>query len=184
MVTFRDCRCIPNSVEQFVVFFLNYKTTIKSFTLNLNLYFLFYLVNQSTLNVSTTHKTGKFFLGKSCGTVYYAVKCANCHTNPACCSKSLLFFLVAPSSAQGKQTGSQSSSAPVNVIIPVVIALILVAALVAVYCIRRKRLERRVRKRLGQSQTELVNNADSSYHDLNSQEYDSTEELQEIFPVG
>ena len=89
---------------------------------------------------------------------------------------------MAPSSAQGEQTGSPS--APVNVIIPVVIALILVAALVTVYCIRRIRLERRVQKRLAQSQTELVNNGDSSYHDLNSQEYDSTEELQDIFPVG
>lgn len=54
--------------------------------------------------------------------------------------------------------------------------------MVTVYYIRRKRMEARVRKAL--SETHLVSNNDSSYHDLNSQEYDSGDELQEIFPQG
>jgi len=85
----------------------------------------------------------------------------------------------------GKRTGTKSSSSPANVIVPVVVAIIIVVAMVTVYCIRRKRMEARVRKALSHSQTELVNNGEPSYHDLNSQEdYDSTEELQDIFPSG
>ena len=62
------------------------------------------------------------------------------------------------------------------------IAVILVAAMVTVYYIRRKRMEARVRKAL--SQTHLVSNNDAAYRDLNSQAYDSGDELQEIFPQG
>lgn len=89
---------------------------------------------------------------------------------------------VLPSAAHGKQTTTQSSPVATAVIVPVVIVLILVAAMVTVYYIRRKRMEARVRKAL--SETHLVSNNDSSYHDLNSQEYDSGDELQEIFPQG
>lgn len=89
---------------------------------------------------------------------------------------------VLPSAAYGKQTTTQSSPVATAVIVPVVIVLILVAAMVTVYYIRRKRMEARVRKAL--SETHLVSNNDSSYHDLNSQEYDSGDELQEIFPQG
>lgn len=83
------------------------------------------------------------------------------------------------------ETQTGSSAAPINVIIPVLITLILVIALVIVCFIRRKRLERRVRKRLGNSEANLVNDDSSAqYHDLHSQDYDSSEELQNIFPTS
>lgn len=85
-----------------------------------------------------------------------------------------------PSAAHGKQTSSESSSSASKVIIPVVIVAVILVAMIGVYCIRRKRMERRVTKRLSQSHGQLVPNG---VYGL-SQEYDSNEELQEIFPQG
>ena len=94
-----------------------------------------------------------------------------------------LLIQLSVSASLDAQTGS--SAAPVNVIIPVLITLILVIALVIVCYIRRKRLERRVRKILANSDTNLVNDDNlSQYHDLHSQDYDSSEELQNIFPTS
>ena len=94
--------------------------------------------------------------------------------------KSLFPSLEPPTAAKGKQTGAQSSSFPAKVIVPVLLAVILVAALIGVYYIRRRRNETRIRKAIQyRSQTHLVDNGD-----LNAQEYDSNEELQEIFPSG
>ena len=88
----------------------------------------------------------------------------------------MIFFFF-----QEKQTGTESSP-PIGIIVPVVIAVIIVLAMVSVYCIRRKRMERRVKKALSQSQSKLVSvtNDNYSYRDLDT--HDSTEELQDIFP--
>ena len=99
-------------------------------------------------------------------------------------TENLLFFpetqTAVPSAAHGKQTSSESSSSASKVIIPVVIVAVIFVAMIGVYCIRRKRMERRVTKRLSQSHGQLVPNG---VYGL-SQEYDSNEELQEIFPQG
>lgn len=97
----------------------------------------------------------------------------------------ILKVLIYLSVSGSLETQTGSSAAPINVIIPVLITLILVIALVIVCFIRRKRLERRVRKRLGNSEANLVNDDSSAqYHDLHSQDYDSSEELQNIFPTS
>ena len=91
----------------------------------------------------------------------------------------LFSFLEPPTAAKGKHTGTQSSSSPAKVVVPVLLAVILVAALIGVYYIRRRRNEARIRKAINRSQTHLVDNGD-----LNAREYDSSDELQEIFPSG
>jgi len=97
----------------------------------------------------------------------------------------ILKLLIQLSVSGSLETQTGSSAAPMNVIIPVLITLILVIALVIVCFIRRKRLERRVRKRLGNSEANLVNDDSSAqYHDLHSKDYDSSEELQNIFPTS
>jgi len=84
---------------------------------------------------------------------------------------------------KGKKTGAKSkSSAPVGVIIPVVIAVVIVGAMVSVYCIRRKRMEERVRRTLSQSKLVTVSNDSYTYRDLDTQDDGFTEEIQDIFP--
>lgn len=82
---------------------------------------------------------------------------------------------------KGKKTGAKSS-APVGVIIPVVIAVVIVGAMVSVYCIRRKRMEERVRRTLSQSKLVTVSNDSYAYRDLDTQDDGFTEEIQDIFP--
>lgn len=68
-------------------------------------------------------------------------------------------------------------------VIPLVIIALILVAMVTVYCLRRRRMERRLKKRLSQSRGELVDNG-TTYRDLTSQEYESNEDFQEIFPQG
>ena len=84
--------------------------------------------------------------------------------------------------SKGKKTGVKSSSAPIGVIIPVVIALVIVVAFVSVYYIRRKRMEKRVRRTLSESNLVTVSNNSYTYRDLDTQDDGSTDELQDIFP--
>lgn len=84
----------------------------------------------------------------------------------------LVFF------SQGKQAGAKSS-APIGVIIPIVIAVVIVVAMISVYCIRRQRVEQRVRKTLRQNEFNLVtvSNDNYTYRDLDTQDKGPTEEL-------
>ena len=83
--------------------------------------------------------------------------------------------------SKGKKTGGKSS-APIGVIIPVVIAIVIVGAMVSVYCIRRKRMESRVRETLSQSKVVSVSNDNYSYRDLETQDDGSIEEIEDISP--
>lgn len=88
-----------------------------------------------------------------------------------------------PSAVHRKLASTQSSSSSAKVVIPLVIIALILVAVVTVYCVRRRRREKRFKKRLDQSRRELVNNG-TTYRDLNSKEYESYEDFQEIFPQG
>lgn len=88
-----------------------------------------------------------------------------------------------PPAVHRKQASTQSSSSSAKVVIPLVIVALILVAVVTVYCIRRKRSQIRFKKRLDQSCRELANNG-TTYRDLNSKEYESYEDFQEIFPQG
>ena len=87
------------------------------------------------------------------------------------------------SAVHRKLASTQSSSSSAKVVIPLVIIALILVAVVTVYCVRRRRREIRFKKRLDQSRRELVNNG-TTYRDLNSKEYESYEDFQEIFPQG
>ena len=61
-------------------------------------------------------------------------------------------------------------------------AVVIVGAMVSVYCIRRKRMESRVRETLSQSKLVSVSNDNYTYRDLDTQDEVSIEEIEDIFP--
>ena len=85
--------------------------------------------------------------------------------------------------SKGKKIGGKSSAPVViAVVIPVVIAVVIVGAMVSVYCIRRKRMESRVRKTLSQSKLVSVSNDNYTYRDLDTHDDNFIEDPEDIFP--
>ena len=75
-----------------------------------------------------------------------------------------------------KETVAESSPR-IYIIVPVVIAVVIVVAMVSVYCIRRKRMERKVKKTISQSTLVSMTNVNYAYSGL--EEDDSIEKLQD-----